>query len=237
MSSSTEQTTICAAFRATVARQPREVALRTVGGGTTITWAQYAERVRRIAAGLAELGVGRGDTVALLLTNRPEFHLIDTAAQHLGAVPFSCYQTSSPEQIDYLLADSGARVAVTESRFAPVFAGRPLRALVLIEDLEELIARGDPGFSFGTVVRPADLLTLVYTSGTTGPPKGVEITHGAMVAMAEASAQALGVCADIGGARRRPRPPSMPRAGCTPGTSRRRPRTATCGSSTARRTW
>jgi len=187
--------TICAAFQATVARQPDQIALRTVGGGTTITWAQYAARVREIAAGLAALGVRRGDTVALLLTNRPEFHLVDTAAQHLGAVPFSCYNTSSPEQIAHLLADSGAQVAVTESRLAGVLTGQPLRHVVVI-DGEPGFPAGAPDFDFDAAwpaVTPDDLLTLVYTSGTTGPPKGVEITHAGMAAMARASAQALGV--------------------------------------------
>ena len=80
--------TMCEAFQATVARYPDELALRTVGGAVTITWGDYAGRVRQIAAGLAGLGVGRGDTVALMLTNRPEFHLADTAALHLGAIPF-----------------------------------------------------------------------------------------------------------------------------------------------------
>ena len=55
----------------------------------TITWEAYADQVRQIAAGLARLGTGHGDTVALMMTNRPEFHLADTAAFHLGAVPFS----------------------------------------------------------------------------------------------------------------------------------------------------
>ncbi len=197
--------TMCAAFRATVARMPDAVALRTVGDPTGITWAQYAARVREIAAGLAALGVRHGDTVALLLTNRPEFHLVDTAAQHLGAIPFSCYNSSSPQQIGHLLAASGARVAITERRLAAVLAGRPgdpLRHLVVIDGepgsmtLGDVVAAGRPDFDLDAAARavtPADLLTLVYTSGTTGAPKGVEITHAAMVAMAGASAAALGV--------------------------------------------
>jgi long-subunit acyl-CoA synthetase (AMP-forming) len=59
----------------------------------SITWREYAERVRRVAAGLAALGVGRGDAVGIMLTNRPEFHIIDAAALHLGATPFSVYNT------------------------------------------------------------------------------------------------------------------------------------------------
>ena len=85
--------TMCEAFQATVARYPDELALRTAGGAVAITWGDYAGRVRQIAAGLAGLGVRRGDTVALMMTNRPEFHLVDTAALHLGAIPFSVYNT------------------------------------------------------------------------------------------------------------------------------------------------
>jgi long-subunit acyl-CoA synthetase (AMP-forming) len=199
-------TTMCAAFQATARRLPDAVALRTVGGSTTYTWSQYATRVHAIAAGLAALGVGHGDTVALLLTNRPEFHLFDTAAQHLGAVPFSCYYSSSPEQIDYLLAASGARVAITERRLAGLLTGATSspRHLVVIDgdpqppvlSLDALVAAGRPDFDLDRsirAVRPDDLLTLVYTSGTTGPPKGVEITHAGMVAMVTASAPVLGM--------------------------------------------
>ena len=64
------------------------------------------------------LGVRRGDTVGLMLTNRPEFHLLDTAAMHLGATPFSIYNTSSAEQIAYLLGDAGNRVVAVEAAFA-----------------------------------------------------------------------------------------------------------------------
>jgi long-subunit acyl-CoA synthetase (AMP-forming) len=157
----------------------------------TITWQEYAGRVRQIAAGLAALGVGRGDTVALMMTNRPEFHLVDTAAMHLGAVPFSVYNTCAPEQIRYVLANAGSTVVVCEEEFAPrllevigrtavqhvvYLDGNPGRTLTLAG----LEAHGDPGFGFEEVwraVRPEALLSLIYTSGTTGPPKGVELTH------------------------------------------------------------
>ena len=103
-----------------------EVALRTLGGAVSITWREYAERVRDLAAGLAGLGVKRGDNVALMLTNRPEFHLVDVAAMHLGAVAFSVYNTSSPEQLEYLLGDAGNRVVICERAFlGQVLAARP----------------------------------------------------------------------------------------------------------------
>jgi len=188
--------TLCEAFQHTVARHPGDVALRTVGGAVPVTWGSYAGRVAQIAAGLAALGVRRGDTVALMMTNRPEFHLADTAAFHLGAVPFSVYNTSAAGQIAHVLADAGARVVVCEEQFAArllaVVGGTAVHHVVCIDGhpggtltLEELMAGGDPGFGFEKAwraVAPGDLLTLVYTSGTTGPPKGVEITHAQMLA-------------------------------------------------------
>src|SRR4029077_19317618 len=105
------------AFQITAALRPDEVALRTIADRISITFAEYAERVRRITAGLHALGVGPGDTVGFMLTNRPEFHLLDTAAMHLGATPFSIYNTSSPEQIAYLLGDAANRVFVVEAAF------------------------------------------------------------------------------------------------------------------------
>ena len=106
------------AFQATAARCPQPVALRPLGRTAAITWEQYASRVRQIAGGLAGLGVGRGDTVALMMTNRAEYHLVDPAAFHLGAVPFSLYNTLASRKIGYVLADAGCRVVVCEQQFA-----------------------------------------------------------------------------------------------------------------------
>ena len=188
--------TMCEAFQATVARYPDELALRTVGGAVTITWGDYAGRVRQIAAGLARLGVGRRDTVALMMTNRPEFHLVDTAAFHLGAIPFSVYNTFAAEQVAQVLANAGNRVVVCEEQFVPrlaeVTGGTAVEHVVCVDGqpagtatLAEMVAGGDPGFGFEAcwrAVRPDDVLTLIYTSGTTGPPKGVEITHAQILA-------------------------------------------------------
>src|SRR3954468_10198976 len=109
--------TVCAAFQETAAERGDEVALRTRDGEEEITWADYADRVRRVAAGLHGLGLRRGDTLALMLTNRPEFHLADAAAMHLGVVPFSVYNTAAPDQVEFVLRDAGARVAVVEDAF------------------------------------------------------------------------------------------------------------------------
>jgi len=197
--------TMCEAFQATVARYPHELALRTVGGAVTITWGDYAGRVRQIAAGLAGLGVGRGDTVALMMTNRPEFHLVDTAAFHLGAIPFSVYNTFAAEQIAQVLANAGNRVVLCEEQFVPrlleVTGGTAVEHMVCVDGrpagtvtVDEIAAGGAPGFGFEAcwrAVQPDDVLTLIYTSGTTGPPKGVEITHAQMMAQLTATSALL----------------------------------------------
>jgi long-subunit acyl-CoA synthetase (AMP-forming) len=99
---------------------PRASRCEPLGGEQEITWAEYAERVRRLAAGLAAAGVRAGDTVGLMLTSRPETVLVDSAAMHLGAIPFSIYNTSSPEQIEYLLGYARCPVVGTGPQFADV---------------------------------------------------------------------------------------------------------------------
>jgi long-chain acyl-CoA synthetase len=185
--------TMCEAFQITAIERAEHVALRTLGGAITITYGEYAGRVRQLAAALHRLGVGHGDTVGLMLTNRPEFHLIDNAAMHLGATPFSIYNTSAPEQIAYLVADAGNRVMAVEAQFLEraqaaleqtgsvehliVLDARPEGALSL-EELEAAEPAGDFDFEAAwRAVEPDDVLTLIYTSGTTGPPKGVQLTH------------------------------------------------------------
>ena len=201
-----QATTLCAAFQATAARHAGTVALRTADGSVEITFAEYAARVRRIAAGVSALGVRRGDTVALLMSNRPEFHLCDTAAIHLGATPFSIYNTLAPEQIAHLFANSGNRVVIAErahlDRVRAARGDRPEPSHLVSVDgpapgaigLEELEEMGDPSFDLDAAwraVEPDDVLTLIYTSGTTGPPKGVEITHANMLAECRAVAEVL----------------------------------------------
>ncbi|MEV6340495.1 long-chain fatty acid--CoA ligase [Nocardia vinacea] len=196
-------TTMCAAFQATVTRTPHAVAIRTVGDRTTLTFEQWGQQVRAITAGLAALGVGRGDTVALMMTNRPEFYPFDVAAQHLGAAAFSVYNTSAPEQIEYLLDDSAAKVVICESQYLPNIReglGRTKVEHVVCIDgnpdgtitPEQLKAAADADFDFESTwraVEPEDVLTLIYTSGTTGDPKGVQITHANMLAMIDGCEQ------------------------------------------------
>ncbi|MGW0639648.1 AMP-dependent synthetase/ligase [Nocardia salmonicida] len=186
--------TVPAAFQQTAALRPDQIALRTVGGTQEITWAEYATRVRALAAGLAKLGVRHGDTVGIMLTNRPEFNLIDTAALHLGAVPFSVYNTSSTDQIAHVFANAGNKVVITEQAFLDTLraSGTSVEHTVVVDGtaegtvtLAQLESDPAPDFDFDAAwqaVQPGDLATLIYTSGTTGPSKGVELTQSNVIA-------------------------------------------------------
>jgi long-chain acyl-CoA synthetase len=198
---------LCAAFQRTAAEHSGEVALRTANGERKLTWGDYADRVRQIATGLAAIGVQRGDTVALMMVNRPEFHVCDTSAVHLGAAPFSVYNTSTPEQIAYLFANASNRIVICEQQFASqVQAARPGTAVehvvcidgapdgtVALDEIEQARASHFDFEAAWRAVGPEDLLTLIYTSGTTGPPKGVELTHGNMLAELRATQSVLPV--------------------------------------------
>jgi long-chain acyl-CoA synthetase len=181
---------IAEAFRITAEDFPDRVAVRTKDDEVSLTWGELRERVDALAGGLAGLGVERGDTVALMLSNRPEFHLADLAVMSLGAVPFSIYLTSSPEQIAYVVEDAGAKVAIVESQYADALP--PLEHVIVIDGDGPLtlaeVEGANPGFDIESAWRavgPEDLLTLIYTSGTTGPPKGVQLVHRNLLAAVE----------------------------------------------------
>src|SRR5687767_9444077 len=112
-----DATTVAEAFQLTAKAHPDRCALRLRDDALSITWAEYADKVRRTAAGLAALGLERGQTLGIMLTNRAEFHWYDSAALHLGATPFSVYNTYSAEQIQFQVQDAATRIAVTEKAF------------------------------------------------------------------------------------------------------------------------
>ena len=200
-----EARTLCEAFQLTASQRRGQVAHRTLDGSIEFTFGEYAARVQALATGLHSLGVRRGDTVALMLVESPEFALADAAAMHLGAIAFSVYNTLAPEQINYLLHSSQCRVVVTERVFLPqVLAARisEVEHIVLVDDeadgtitLADLGRRQSRGFHFEEAGRgqPDDVLTLIYTSGTTGPPKAVQLTHAGVMFMARGYASALPV--------------------------------------------
>jgi long-subunit acyl-CoA synthetase (AMP-forming) len=183
--------TMAEAFRITVEERPDEVAIRTVDDAVRLTWSQLRDRSDALAGGLAGLGVGQGDRVALMLSNRPEFHIADLAVMTLGAASFSLYATLAPEQIAYVVGDAGARVAIVERALADrLLAARgdlpELETVIVLdgsidgtiqwEDVEGADGEFDAEAAW-RAIEPEDLLTLIYTSGTTGPPKGVQLVH------------------------------------------------------------
>lgn len=200
--------TLCTAFSDTVARVPDRIALRSLGGEREITWAEYASEVAALAATLVRLGVQPGQSVALMMSNRIEFHLLDTAIMHVGAVPVSIYNTLRPRDIAYILDNSCATVVFAESVHVQALreAGG-IKRLIAIDGgtagataLPEIL---DDAANFdleaaARQVRPADLATISYTSGTTGAPKGVELSHGAILRSIDAIDDAFGT---IDGAR------------------------------------
>jgi long-chain acyl-CoA synthetase len=166
--------TIAEAFRITASEFPDRVAVRTKDDEISLTWSELRARVDGLAGGLARLGVKRGDKVAIMLLNRPEFHIADLAVMTLGATPFSIYATYTREQIEYVTGDAGAKVALIEAAFADRFP--ELEHVLVLEEGwpsdEEFDA--EPHWR---ATEPEDEITLIYTSGTTGPPKGVQLVH------------------------------------------------------------
>jgi long-chain acyl-CoA synthetase len=189
MTTSERPVTMCEAFQRTASIAPDAVALRTPGDTATLTWRDLAERVRRVAAGLAGLGVRRGDTVSLMMANRIEFYPLELGAQHLGATSFSVYNTLPAEQLKYLFDNADTKVVMCEAQYVDRIraSGAPIEHIVCIDgsppgtvSVEQLYAAAHEDFDFESAwraVQPDDIVTLIYTSGTTGNPKGVEMTH------------------------------------------------------------
>ncbi|GIH99944.1 AMP-dependent synthetase/ligase [Planobispora takensis] len=169
-------------------------------GWRTLTYAEARQRVLEIAAAFAALGVGRGDAVALMMVNRSEHVLADLGAVHAGAVPCSVYATFAPDQVAFVAGDVGAKVAVLGgpaelARWEPILDELPgLTKVVMLDGTpegdrfigwEDFLALGreslaaDPAAvdARWQAVEADDVLTVLYTSGTTGNPKGVPLTH------------------------------------------------------------
>ncbi len=185
--------TLTEALRRTAANHPEIVAVRMPDDSVSLTWSELLRRVEAVAGGLAKLGVGRGDTVAIMLGNRPEFHIVDLAAATLGATPFSIYLTYPPAEIQYLLKEAGSRVVIAERahmggllearkevpgvEYVVVVDGDEVpNSTLSLADVEGSNPDHDPAKGLAEIGRD-DLVTLIYTSGTTGPPKGVQLTH------------------------------------------------------------
>jgi long-chain acyl-CoA synthetase len=180
--------TLCDLFDRTVAERGPQLALRSDDGSFVLTWSEYAVQAKATAAGLAGLGVGRGDTVACWLFDRPELDLAHTGALRLGAVPFSLHPTATLAQATHAIADAAARVLITEPALLGVAqvvrAGcTPLRIVVLVEgadacaltwaELLECAPAGlDPDVA-ARAVQPDDAATLIHRADG----NAVTITH------------------------------------------------------------
>jgi len=171
-------------------------------GWQSLTWSQVRQRVLEVAAGFAALGLAPGERVALMLPNRSEHVLADLGAVHAGGLGVTLYATLAPEQIGYVAADCDARIAVLDgaaelARWQPVLDQLPGITKIVVRDpaacpagdqymtWDGLVALGRDRLAAGpdevaarvTAIKPGDPLALLYTSGTTGNPKGVVLTH------------------------------------------------------------
>ena len=200
-----EGRTLCGLLASTVRRRGSEPAYsdRDDGGPwQTITWEQTRQQALELAAGLIGLGLQPGERVALMLPNRVEHVLADLGVVHAGGVPVTFYPTLAADQVEYMAGDCDARIAVLDgarelARWQPVLARLPGLTKIIVRDAavcptdDQYLTWADfsalgrqrlaatPGAVAGRVaaIRPEDPVTVLYTSGTTGNPKGVIITH------------------------------------------------------------
>ncbi|MGB8505949.1 AMP-binding protein, partial [Mycobacterium sp.] len=193
MTAADRPATLPEAFQRAARIGPDAVALRTVGDTQTLRWRDYAAQVRQVSAGLAALGVGRGDAVSLMMANRIEFYPLEVAAQHVGATSLSVYNALAAEQLTHVFANSGTKLVFCEQQYVDrIKANRAAIDIIVCIDgspegtisVDDLIACGSADFDFESTwmaVQPNDVATLIYTSGTTGNPKEVEITHASLL--------------------------------------------------------
>ncbi len=201
-----------------VARDPRAtlVERRTTADGPweRVTAQEFEDDVVAVARGLLARGIEPGDHVAIMSRTRYEWTLLDFAAWAVGAVPVPVYETSSAEQVHWILSDAGVRLAVVETaahaaEVATVRDRLPgLEDVLVVEDgaVDALRAAGADVPAADVERRRAaqrvdDLATVIYTSGSTGRPKGVELTHRNFVHLALNGRAGLAEILDADGAR------------------------------------
>ena len=186
------------------------VKVKRDGAWQDVTVAEVAAIAQEIGLGLIDLGVQPGDRVSLLCRTRPEWTLCDFGATEAGTCVVPIYPTNSPEECEWVLSDSGARVVICEdaaqvAKVAEIRGRLPALEHVIVIDpvdapadaisLQDLRARGAHGDRSEldrriAAVEADDLYTIIYTSGTTGPPKGCVLTHGnyrAILTMAQST--------------------------------------------------
>ena len=169
-------------------------------------WSKARKLRREVAAALAANGIARGDRVAVISQTRWEWGSIDLGILSVGAVTVGIYPTSTPAQVDYILRHSRAEVVILENeaqaaRLAEVIAALPAHPRVVViasPGFAEFLGHGDGARAelLAADVRPEDLATLVYTSGTTGPPKAVALTHRNLLATSKLGSTFLGATSE-----------------------------------------
>jgi long-chain acyl-CoA synthetase len=196
-------------------RRKRVMLQRQAVGWVPLSSAEIYRSIVGIARALESWGIGRGDRVAILSENRPEWTITDFAALALGAVTVPIYSTQTAEQTSYILNDSGARVVAVSTnnqleKVLTIQRHTPVERIMVMDAVETahavLMSRlmlqgpagsdlkiGDPHFDArAQSVGPDDLATIIYTSGTTGTPKGVMLTHGNMASNISSSMEGFG---------------------------------------------
>ena len=195
--------TIIERFHERVQTHPDKVALRYKSNGDwkDVTWRQYGDNVKKVGKALISLGLENGDKMSLLSLNRPEWHFADIGCMSIGAATAPIYVTNSPDQVRHVIADSDSKVAVVEDtgqleKILKVREELPnLQKVVVLDGYQgdadaDFVMTWDDFLALGSSVddatyktatesvKPENLATFVYTSGTTGMPKGVMLTHG-----------------------------------------------------------
>jgi len=202
--------TVPAEFLETARARMERIALRWREGTEWIemSWTTYLERVARVASGLTRLGAGPGDRVVLLLPNCPEFHIVDMAIMSIGATPISLYPTAAADQIDHIVTDTNALLAIAYDDAAaaqlwsstairnanlPIVVAKPSDSSVPHLSLAQL-ETSDPIDLDARIAEldPLGEATIIYTSGTTGPSKGVVLSHRNILWATESLRLALG---------------------------------------------
>ena len=194
------------------ARNPQfpSVSIQTDDEWSTITAAQFREQVRNVAKGLIAEGLNAGERIAILSRTRYEWTVADYAIWYAGCVTVPIYETSSPEQVEWIVSDSHVVATFFEAQrtthaFQPIAAKVPhmTRSYIFSDDVLAELARKGANVSDSelesrrTSAGPSDPATLIYTSGTTGRPKGCIITHGNLISEVDTLVKAVPEVFDV----------------------------------------